>query len=111
MVLNSHTLQINCWSKANSKLNCITEDLLKVITANQKYDELKRAYNNSETLGMDYIRSCQSLATYQRQVLQEAYGSAKCTIFEIFQLIDERKACVLAVKTREKLLAAIASTR
>ena len=110
MVLNSHTLQINCWSKANSKLNCITEDLLKVITANQKYDELKRAYNNSETLGMDYIRSCQSLATFQRQVLQEAYGSAKCTIFEIFQIIDDRKECDDAIDLRKKLLADIAST-
>jgi len=103
--------KINCWSKANSNLNCLTQDKLESITDNIKYDELKRAYNNSGSLGMDYIGNCQILATYQRKVLQEVYGSAKCTIFEIFQIIDDRKECDDAIDLRKKLLADIASTR
>ena len=92
-------------------MNCVTEDKLESITDNIKYDELKRAFNNSGSLGMEYIGNCQVLASYQRQVLQEVYGSAKCSMFDIFQIIEERKECDDAIRLRKKLLADIASTR
>ena len=104
------TLQIECWNKANKKFLCLTEEKLETIVDNLKYDELKRAFNNSDSLGSDYIRECSTLATYERKVLREVYGSAKCTIFEIFQIIADRKECDAVVNKRKDVLADLASS-
>jgi len=102
--------KINCWYKANSNLNCLTEEKLEQVTDNLKYDELKRAFNNSDSLGTDYVGECRMLSLYERKVLREVYGSAKCTMFEIFQIIADRKACDVAVNKRKDLLADLATT-